>query len=1379
MDCFSQKEFKFKHLSTKEGLSNNNVSGVIQDKRGFLWFGTASGLNRYDGYSFKVFDHKEDDSTSLSDNRIRALAEDKDGKIWIGTSNGLNCFDPVTEQFSHFLFTEKDVNTLSDNRITTILMSHENIMWIGTENGLNRFDPITFKNTRFTSNLRTQIAQPNKQITSIAEDADGAIWIGLWWGGLKKIDPKTLAIQDLFAEPGKEDGISNNNVLSVFADNDNSLWIVCYMGGIKKMDLHSHEFHSVFGFEKTAALGILTQDNSGNIWISAGPGIVAIYNPKNRTTFYKYNIPNDPTTISSGSISAIHCDKTGIVWITTDKDISYYDPQGEKFVPYFRQINSEKRDYCRTFYQDKNNQLWIGIWDLGLVRYNTTTREFRLLKHNNADPYSINNDIINGIFSDKSGKIWVATYNGICILDPHTCKVVKKMFYSLDSTPALLNGVNAHVTSSKSGFFWVGIRDSLLILDIENQKTLYLPLKGKGALSDIKITCIISDKKGDLWIGTEFYGLNHFQTSNGRVTTYINKSSDSTTISSNTINDIVEDHDGNLWIATQNGLNRFDSEKGKFYSFKKNQGLSANECISVKEDYHGKIWIQNSKGLDKLDVQTRRIIKYSESNGLSLNPSGLYINDQGILFGGHSEKGFYMFAPESIPENKNVHPVYLTDFFIFNESVPISKGSIHSPLNKSILLTEKIELNHRQSVISFEFSMLNYTSSERNIYEYKLDGFDDRWYKTEGERRRITYTNLNAGNYTLRIKAANNDGYWNSKELTLKIVILPPWWKTWWAYSIYFLAIALILLIIQKYLIDKERLQHEIAIQKIEATKSFELSQMKQQFFTNISHEYRTPLTLIIGPIEKLIRILDQFDRNKILDLLQVIHRNANRLLQLTNQLLDIRKLESGSMKLEISSGDFVGFVQKIASGFLSIAEKKQIDFKIITDDSSNNSELHWFDADKVDKIISNLLSNAFKFTPENGKISLTIKSEKFNTSTENGNTNTFGEISDFWTIVVDDSGIGIPKEYLNRVFEPFYQVDNSHRHTDEGTGIGLALTKELVALHNGIIEVESEMGIGSKFTVHLPMDILKSSNYTILDAQKFDSLTPVLPNIDVVIPKDASDNINMVEKELNRDDRPIILLVEDNKDMRLYISNIIQEKYKVLKAENGIHGFELAIENLPDLIVSDVMMPEMDGYELTNKLKNDQRTSHIPIVLLTSLSSSENLIKGLENEADEYLTKPFNDQVLLLIIKNLIVSRSRLKKIYSNLIETADFSQKSLEFEPILPDIPNSEKKFLDKLMSIIELHLSDSEFDVQRFSAEIGMEASVFHRKLKAVINQSPGDFIRSRRMKRASQLLSDKSLPISEIAYLVGFGNNTNYFSTAFRKHFGKTPSEFQNS
>jgi signal transduction histidine kinase/DNA-binding response OmpR family regulator len=674
------------------------------------------------------------------------------------------------------------------------------------------------------------------------------------------------------------------------------------------------------------------------------------------------------------------------------------------------------------------------------------------------------------------------------------------------------------------------------------------------------------------------------------------------------------------------------------------------------------------------------------------------------------------------------------------------------------LYTEKITLDRKQTVFGFEFSELNYTVPEKNNYYYMMDGFDDEWLKTDASHRRVTYTNLNPGTYLFKVKSDINEELVKS----VTIVILPPWWKTWWAYTLYSIAILALLLAIRKYLIDKSRLQHEFEIQKIEASKNAEVAQLKQHFFTNISHEFRTPLTLISGPISKLISSAKEYQTGKeVLKYYHLIERNVNRLTELTNQLLDFRKIENGSMRLDIHHGDLVRFIQGINERFAQMAESKQIDLQF---SSSVISGEAWFDTDKLDKVITNLISNALKFTPTQGRVSLQIEENPENAHN--------------FLITVKDSGIGIPGDQLAHIFDRFYQVEHPATSFFEGTGIGLALVQELVQMMNGNIHVESIEDVGSTFIVDIPKDISKHDVGQQISNPV--SLTGPIAAQDETLAYEYFSPKEPKSLQLSDPDKtakkPTVLVIEDNIDLRLYIVDTLKDYYQIESAENGEVGIEKALETIPDMVISDIRMPRKDGIEVVRTLKNDLRTSHIPILLLTALNTTEYQLKGFETGADDYITKPFNADILLLKLRNVIALQQRTKEYYlSHINDKMGASIPAFDLRPKEIILKDFEQQFLQQALDVVEQNIAIPDFSVEKLAIEMNMEASTLYKKLMALIGLPPSDFIRDIRMKRAAQLLSQNKLPISEIAYMVGF-DSPNYFSKVFKKYYQLTPSEY---
>jgi signal transduction histidine kinase/AraC-like DNA-binding protein len=763
-------------------------------------------------------------------------------------------------------------------------------------------------------------------------------------------------------------------------------------------------------------------------------------------------------------------------------------------------------------------------------------------------------------------------------------------------------------------------------------------------------------------------------------------------------------------------------------------GASNLFTAAMVEDNGGNLWL-GQVGLTRLDPKTHQMKVYDEDDGMPgstiSQPMAARLSSGHLAFG--TNRGAFLFHPDSLKDNETVPPIVLTDFTLLNQT--------------GMLLKDEYELNHNQNVMTFEFAALDFTAPEKNQYAYQMVGFDPDWVYS-GTRRIATYTNLDPGTYTFRVKGSNNDSVWNEVGTSVKIVILPPPWRTWWAYSLYGAALLIILWLARNEIIKRERLRNEFQLKKIEADKYHELDTMKSRFFANISHEFRTPLTLILGPIQKRLMLAEGTDDKVELGLIQ---RNAQRLLKLVNQLLDLSRLEAGTMSLKCSANDLVAFTRFVVQSFHSMAEAKGI--KYAFESKVNHLEL-FFDQEKLEKIIINLLSNAFKFTPAGGEITVVISSTTVkDTAFKEG----------FAEILVCDSGIGIPPEHLEKIFDRFYQVDSSQTREYEGTGIGLALTKELVDLHHGSITVVCNADQGTAFTVRLPLGKghLRSSeiqqNITRESTpETTESPLPHTRDVDVPTPSET------------------IMIVEDNADLRYYLHENLRSTYNILEASDGEDGLTLAFEKIPDLIISDLMMPRMDGVQLSHRLKNDERTSHIPIVLLTAKADSETKIQGLELGADDYIPKPFDMKELLVRVRNLIEGRKKLREKYSSQL---DLGAKKVELHVKKVKAFSVDERFLQKALDIVDKNIASSSFGVEMFAHEVGMSTAQLYRKLTALTGYSPNDFVRHVRLQRAADLLSQQAGNISEIAYDTGF-NNLSYFSKCFKEKFGVTPSEYIN-
>ncbi|MBT8385967.1 MAG: response regulator, partial [Ignavibacteria bacterium] len=873
-----------------------------------------------------------------------------------------------------------------------------------------------------------------------------------------------------------------------------------------------------------------------------------------------------------------------------------------------------------------------------------------------------------------------------------------------------------------------------------------------------RVWSILEDKKGILWVGTWGGGLNKLQivtNPDGTVNTNLKVSfvhykynpDEPNSLSDNGVPSIYEDNSGNLWIGTYGGgLNKFDRENEVFDHYNETNGLSNNVVLGILEDATSNLWLSTIKGLHKFDPDKETFSHFDVRDGLAGNEFGLGVhksNNGEMYFGGI--KGLNKFHPDSIKDFAYVSPMVITDFKLFNQSVPIGFDSSNNRtiFSQSICESEQIDLTYEDYVISFEFASLDFHVPEKINYLYMMEGFDKDWNHTDASRRYATYTNLDPGDYIFKVKRENVDDNLNGALASIKIYIHPPWWQTIRAYLLYaflFIGLSLLLWALQ---MRRIRLRHEYEMSKFEAKKLQEVDVMKSTFFANISHEFRTPLTLILGPVKELISAEE--DKNKKDDLLTV-RKNADRLYGLVNQLMDLSKLEAGKMTLKTCEENIVPILKGLVLSFASLAERKNITLKF---NSEKKVIQAYIDVEKVEKIIINILSNALKFTENGRRIDVNISCGEGNAE-----------------ILISDEGIGISKGRLKNIFDRFYQVDSSHTREHEGTGIGLALTKELVELHKGKIEVESDEGKGTTFIVKLPLGTNHLKQDEICEEQRDlnkDKMTSLTAEL---IQDDDTDEEKLDINAIIDNEKPLLLIIDDNSDVRNYVKGYLKEDYRIRGAVNGEEGLNKALELIPDLIISDVMMPKMNGFELCDKVKSDERTSHIPVVLLTAKATDKDKIEGLETGADDFIMKPFDAKELQVRVKNLIEQRKKIIEHY----------QKKQLFDISDIDAVSTDKKFLNKALEIIQKHISDENFNVDVFANEIALSRVQLHRKLVALIGHPPGDFIRIVRLTKSAKLIKCNFGNISEIALEVGFTNPAN-FAKAFRVNFGVSPSEYK--
>ena len=990
-----------------------------------------------------------------------------------------------------------------------------------------------------------------------------------------------------------------------------------------------------------------------------------------------------------------------------------------------RYLNSSE---IYAFWIDPKGDIWVGTESGGINILNRKTGRFRYLVPQKGNPNSLSRNCIKALLDDGKNNLWIGTFlGGLDVLNLQTG--VFKHYRNDPSDPGSLsdNRVWAFLKDNNSDI-WVGTSEGLDKFDAQTGGFTHFRNLCEG-----QVNWLAEDDQHCLWIGSD-------------ILVIYNPKDQSTVRVNQTTRWMLQDSKNRFWLATNNeGIALYSKEKGIVKYFNEKNGLANNQTLAILEDNDHFLWVSTTNGLSKFDPEKERFHNFSLKNGFQNNQftygAALKTRSGELLFGGIS--GFNVFDPAKIKSGDYFAPIVLTDLKIFNKSVKIG-DSKHDVLTKCISETGKIKLKYDQNSITLDFASFDFANNVGIQYSYFLEGFDKDWTEPSVSRS-ATYTNLDAGEYTFKVKTVSIDRQESNPGPVLIIEVLPPYWQTWWFRILLLAAIAGLVYILIAFLVNKEKLKNDLVLERMKAKKLHELDMMKLRFYTNISHEIRTPLTLILGPLEKMKN--NMLPPSEIKGHVEVMHRNATQLHQLINQLLDFRKLESGNLKLILTRGDIVSFISEIVGSFDKYAEEKEIELKF---NSLKKSVVTNFDTDKVAKIMNNLLSNAFKFTGKGGKISVNL-SLVFDDSAENdplGNP----EENRLIEITVKDTGIGISESNLEKIFTRFFQIGEGANQT--GTGIGLALAKELVKLHNGKLFVISKPGKGSKFTIQLPYEernLSESAEHVLTVAQK-EQEQAVPAAVD-----NLGDQIMAGQK--------IMLLVDDNADVRYFIKSHFAGSYQVLEAGNGVEGWDMAIKTIPDIIISDVMMPDMDGFEFCRKIRKDERTSHIPILLLTALGSREHEIEGLSYGADDYITKPFDLVILQTKVENILSVRQSLKQKYTG----------EILLQPRNVILSSPDERFLQKAIAVVEDNIDDPDLDIEKFASEIGVSRMQLYRKLNALTEMTVKEFVRSIRLKRAAQLLVQKKLNISEVAYTVGF-RDLSHFRKCFRQEFGMNASEY---
>lgn len=1356
-----QAAYNFSLIDINIGLSQSQVNAFLKDDNGFMWIGTSSGLNRFDGYEIKTYKYNVSDSSSIRGNDILALYDGPENTMWIQTTLGFDIYDPDADKFYAHVpayldsldFKMADVEQIYSDGIGNFwLLTGDGLVYQIVEDQKNIIDLQTFV-----------LNSENSRIADVHQGASESVWVLYQDGLLQQTDISGKVLETYDAIQKHLEGRLQD--FQFYPDSDGDIWIYA-----PRTDFGALYFQPETGairhFLKNAVfpsinnniVNSIIENRQGEIWIGTDHGGINVVDKQNFDVSQILHNPEVENSLAHNSIYTLFKDQEGIVWVGTYKNgVNYYHPSMTRFYHYKNFVKDPESlpyDDINAFVEDEHGNLWIGTNGMGLIYFDRENEKFTHFRHDPNDPQSLSADVIVSLLIDSEKSLWIGTYiGGLNRYDGE--QFIKYQHNPVDSSSIANNSI-WEMMEDANGNLWIGTHAAgLELYDRENDSFIHYSARGTVAIHSNYIAEIEEDAEGNIWLGGG-YGLDVIDVKTGKVRHYLNEPGNPNSLINNRILSILRDSEDNMWIGTQEGLSLYRAEQNDFKHFTMADGLPNNTVMGILEQDANNFWLSTAKGIAHMKLMGKgkvRFQNYDKGDGLQgqiFNESAAFkTSSDEMVFGGPN--GFNIFDPKDLEENTSIPNIVFTDFQLFNESVSVGEpynGRVL--LQKSVANTESISLRHNENVFSIGFAALNFIHPDKNQYRYKLEGFDKEWLNA-GNSRRVSYTNLDPGNYTFKVMASNNDGIWNEEGASVDIVVMAPFWRTNAAYALYFLLIVAAVIIGRRVMLQRAKARFAIQQERREAKQLHALDLMKIRFFTNISHEFRTPLTLILAPLERLLE--NGPNANNAEHAKRQYHmmqRNAKRLLNLVNQLLDFRKIEVEGLKFIPSEGNIVKFIEQSVYSFSELSNKKHIKLQFKSDMEALHAA---FDMDKLEKILFNLLSNAFKFTQENGTIQVLVDTLPTTTDAE--------PTLKHLRIRVIDSGIGIPAEDQKNIFERFFTHDMPDNIINQGSGIGLSIVKEFVNIHDGTIEVSSEPGKGSCFTVILKVKAAANS----LKMKPFKSAA--LDNKVKYENDRKSILVNPDKAPHHRVTLPKVLLIEDNEDFLLYLEDNLQDYFSIITAKNGREGWQKALSNVPDLVVSDVMMPEMNGMALCDKLKNDPRTSHIPVVLLTAHSGEESKLRGLKTGASDYITKPFNFELLLSRLNNLIKEKQLFKKVYEKKI-----SAQSSEAE-----IVSMDDKLIQKAIQLVEANLSDPEFSVEVLSKELGMSRTYLYKKMVALLGQSPVEFIRKLRLDNAAQLLEKSQLSVAEVAYKVGF-NNTKYFTKYFKAAYKVLPSQYSN-
>jgi two-component system sensor histidine kinase ChiS len=1255
---FAQEEVKFHRLTVDDGLSQNSVFSIIQTKKGFIWAGTQDGLNQFDGYTFTGFNHDPGRTDSLSNNYIKSLLEDRSGNLWVATNGGgLNRFDQVYERFEHFRHDPDQPQSISHDRVNVVFEDSSGTLWIGTRGGgLDRFDPATKTFHHFKHDPENPRSLSHDIVTSIAEDPTGNLWIGTEGGGLNHFDKQREEFSVIRFDLENIDSHPVEKITSLWLDASGQLWVGTDNEGLIKRDISSGKLeHFKHNSQKPESLSsnkirVIFQDSQNVVWIGTWGGGLNRYNSsQNRFDHFKHN-PYDPTSISHNRIWTIFEDQSGMLWFGSSGGINKYDRAREKFIHYKQNpadLNSLNNNRVWALHEDKEGLLWIGTHTGGLNKLNRATGKFTHFMHDPESPNSLSNNFVKAILEDKFGELWVGTSRGGLNKMNKQTGLFTRYRHDPENPGSLSDNRVRCLFEDQRGNLWVGTDEGGLNLFDRKQGT-FIHFRhdptDENSISSDQVRLLFEDASGNLWVGTNGGGLNQLEVSSGRFTRFQHDPNQPNSLSNDVIWSLHEGRPGMLWIGTfGGGLVGFDWKQNTFTQYTEREGLPNNVIYGILSDDEGNLWVSTNKGISKFDPSSKSFRNYDIQDGLQskeFNSGASLKTAQGeMLFGGIN--GFNSFFPNQVKDNPFKPQVVITEFSKLGKKVVLDRA-IHE--------VKEIHLSYLDNIFSFQFAALHFTNPEKNQYRYKLEGFDSDWVES-GSRRYAMYTNLSGGDYVLRVQGSNSDGIWNKAETSLRLLIDPPPWKTWWAYTLYILTGGGLVFGYIRWKTRAQQKKLEAQTRELEnerkvADELKRLDSLKDDFLANTSHELRTPLNGIIGIAESMADgATGEINLNQKTNL-SMIASSGRRLDILVNNILDHSKLKSHDIYLQSKSVDIKQLTEIVLTFSKHLLANKPL---VLRNDISSECPLVQGDENRLQQIMQNLVGNAIKFS-ESGTISVSAKEQ------------------DGWLEVsITDEGIGVAKEKQAHIFKSFEQSDASISREYGGTGLGLSITKKLVKLHGGILSVESKKGEGSRFYFTLPVDqdenTMGSSDPEAFDISVQEPSPFLIKNTDeepentadltqITIPKvDGGEELSTKEN-LSATEDTLILIVDDEPTNLQVLENYLSLKnYRTQKAFSGKEALEILEKDpKPDLIILDIMMPKMSGYEVCQIVRKKNQSNELPIILLTAKNQVLDLVEGLSCGANDYLTKPFSNNELLARIKTQL-QLAKINKAYGRFV--------------------------------------------------------------------------------------------------------------------------------